>query len=129
LSITHQKASDKAFKLIFRTVYLNDIKEKRYSFKELGTVCVGKIGKDDDKTLGSLQYDVGDLIDICIIDALSDPPRVHTIKRSPTDTRDTSKLPRSDSARRNDKDFGPSRDDNSRRDRYEPYRNSRNDRR
>jgi hypothetical protein len=115
--------------LIFRTVYLDGIKEKRYSSKEMGTVYVGKKGKDDDKTLGSLQYDVGDLIDTCIIDALSESPRVQIIKRSPSDMRDISKQPRNDSARRNDKDLGPSRDDKSRRDRYEPYHSSRNDRR
>ncbi|KAJ2998586.1 hypothetical protein HDV02_004401 [Globomyces sp. JEL0801] len=55
-------------KLIYRAVYANKLKLKQYQTKDLGSVFKSQGGKE---TLKDLKFNVGDYLDVCIMDGHS----------------------------------------------------------
>lgn len=75
LALSNPDAANPDYKLIFRAVFQDALKNKRSGSRELGTVYVGKRSSDDKKTLHELNFRVGDFIDVCMLKATDDPPR------------------------------------------------------
>lgn len=64
LSDAIEPLRNKDSQVSFAMVYPDNKGE--FALKPIGQMAVGKPGPDDDKTLGSLKFAIGDFLDICI---------------------------------------------------------------
>ena len=86
ISLAHPDILEKECKLVFRSIFHLPLLNRRYQAKDLGVVFSSKNTRDDERTLGKLNFRIGDIINVAILDeSAAIPFSRSSVRRQPLD--------------------------------------------